>query len=220
MSCFSQTCCSQRYVVIRLELKLCYWHELQYVFIINTENPVMLWACWIKGEIKGILPVKTLVQSSQFILHWMTMCRWFLKRSMQLPSLYQTSLATSNLPSVANLPLVQTPYETARNRHIVLRCCIIEGIECAFTRFIYPWRRHLLLRVWWTKKLLPQQNARFKTGSPAGKMRIAELGLKPLPVAWIAGMLSAQSIFTLTPVIGRLQTVAIILKADTVLCKI
>lgn len=51
-------------------------------------------------------------------------------------------------------------------------------------------------------------------------MRIAELGLKPLPVAWIAGMLSAQSIFTLTPVIGRLQTVAIILKADTVLCKI
>lgn len=144
VSCFSQTCCSQRYVVIRLELKLCHWHERQYVFIINTENPVMLWACWIKGEIKGILPVKTLVQSSQFILHWMTMCHWFLKRSRQLPSLYWTSLAISNLRSVANLPLVQTLYGTSRDRHLVSHRYVIEYIECAFTRCIYQWWRHLL----------------------------------------------------------------------------
>lgn len=110
-SCFSQTCCSQRHVVIRLELKLCCWHELQCVFIINTENPVMLWACWIRGEIKGILPVKALVKSYQFILHWMTTCHWFLKQSRQLPSLYWTSLAALNLHSVANLLYVQTPLE-------------------------------------------------------------------------------------------------------------
>lgn len=220
VSCFSQTCCSQRYAVIRLELKLCHWHELQYVFIINTENPVMLWARWIKGEIKDILPVKTLVQSSQFIFYWMTMCHWFLKRSRQLPSLYWTSLATLNLHSVANLWLVQTLYGTSRDRHTVLHCCIIECIERAFTRCIYQRWRHLLVRVWWTKIMVPQQNARFNTGSPTGKTCIAELGLKPLPMAWIASMLSALSVFRLTPVIGRLQTVATILKAHTVLCKI
>lgn len=115
VSCFSQPCCSQRYVVTTLELKLCHWQELQYVFIINTENPVMLWACWIKGEIKGILPVKTLVQSSRFILHWLTTCHWFLKESRQLPSLYRASLATLNLRSVANLLLVQTPYGASRD---------------------------------------------------------------------------------------------------------
>ena len=215
VSCFSQMCCSQRSVVIRLELKLCHWHELQDVFIINTENPVMLWTCWIKGKIKGILPVKTLVQNSQFILHWMTMCHWFLKRGRQLPSLYWTSLATLNLLSVSNLLLVQTPYGTSCDRHVVLHCYIIERIECAFTRCFYQWWRHLLVRVWWTKKMVPQQNARFNPGNPTGKMCFAELGLKPLPMAWIASMLSAPSIFRLTLVIGRLQTVAIISKAHT-----
>lgn len=146
-SCFSQMCCSQRHVVIRLELKLCCWHELQCVFIINRENPVMLWACWIRGEIKGILPVKALVKSYQFILHWMTTCHWFLKQSRQLPSLYWASLAALNLHSVANLLYVQTPYGTSHKRHIVLHCCIIECIECAFTRCIYQWWRHLLVRV-------------------------------------------------------------------------
>lgn len=87
VSCFLETCCLQNYAVLRLELKLCHWHELQDVFIINTENPVMLCACWIKGKIKGTLAVKTLVQSSQFILQRMTMCHWFLKWSRQLPSL-------------------------------------------------------------------------------------------------------------------------------------
>lgn len=87
VSCFLQTCRLQSCAILSLELKLCHWHKLQDVFIINTENPGMLCACWIKGKIKGTLPVKTLVQSSQFILQRMTMCHWFLKWSRQLPSL-------------------------------------------------------------------------------------------------------------------------------------
>lgn len=47
------------------------------------------------------------------------------------------------------------------------------------------------------------------TGSPTDKTCIAELGLTPLPMAWIANMLSALSL-RLIPVIGKLQTVAII----------
>lgn len=60
---------------------------------------------------------------------------------------------------------------------------------------------------------------RGSTGSPTDKTCIAELGLTPLPMAWIANMLSALSL-RLIPVIGKLQTVAIILKAHTVLCPI